>query len=76
MQWQLQFVKKELLEAMQAIDELFNANQVRPSSRPLSIQSMELFKANQVHARHEPHFHMSPTAFCTPSGTRTYSTLI
>ena len=36
MQWQLQFVKKELLEAMQAIDELFNANQVRPSSRPLS----------------------------------------
>ena len=25
---QLQFVKKELLEAMQAIDELFNANQV------------------------------------------------
>ena len=26
---QLQFVKKELLEAMQAIDELFNANQVR-----------------------------------------------
>lgn len=25
---QLQFVKKELLVAMQAIDELFNANQV------------------------------------------------
>ena len=26
---QVQFIKKELLGAMQAIDELFNANQVR-----------------------------------------------
>jgi hypothetical protein len=45
---QLQFVKKELLEAMQAIDELFNANQVNLQLLAVTPAVLSLLLAQAV----------------------------
>ena len=77
---QLQFVKKELLEAMQAIDELFNANQVLPLAAPslsplshshslLKPTRCPLFLPLQVRPFHRTHSSSSPRRHLKPQPT-------
>ena len=65
---QLQFVKKELLEAMQAIDELFNANQVSEWTQSLARPLPFFLPLSLSHNLSLFHTLLLFTEFCSPLG--------